>query len=71
MKPLLATSTQTEESKNCFVTMAIWHKRFGHQNIGYIEKMEKQELLKDLKCSDDDFKYCETCKVVQAKDCQP
>ena len=37
--------------------MVIWHKRFGVQNIGYIEKMEKQELVKDLKCSDDDFKY--------------
>jgi len=61
MKPLLATSADTKESGKCYVTMAIWQKRFGHQNIGYIEKMVKQELVKDLKCSDDDFKYCETC----------
>ena len=29
--------------------------------------MKKQELVKDLKCSDDDFKYCETCKVFESK----
>jgi len=60
MKLLLATSAETEESGKCYVTMAISHKRFGHQNIGYIEKMEKQELVEDLNCLDDDFKYCET-----------
>jgi hypothetical protein len=67
MKPLLGTSAETEESGKCYVTMAIWPKRFGHQNIGYIEKMEKQESVRDLKCSDDDFKYCETCEVVKSK----
>jgi len=46
------------------VTQEMW---CGLHNIDFIEKMKNQHIVKDWKCCEDDFKYCETFQAVKSK----
>jgi hypothetical protein len=48
-------------------TAAMWQKRFTHHNMEYTNLMKLNDFVTGLMISDDDFKFCETRKLVKSK----